>query len=281
MATRPVPPAQSSEPTKTATDRPTDLGDLGTDRVPGPSIPGPSIPSPSVPGFAASPAGPGGCDARPMTIVGIAGASGAGKSLLARLLYERLSVGRSPADIGILNEDSYYLDRSDLTLAQRERINYDHPDALEHDLLIEHLVELRRGNSVQVPQYNYALHNRSPETATLVPPKLLILEGILILHVAALAERLDLRVFVDVPLDVCLMRRLRRDIQQRGRQLESVLRQYETSVRPMFFRFIDPSKAQADIIVPRGGENKAALEVLLTHLDGVLNQADTHGRVVS
>jgi uridine kinase len=209
-----------------------------------------------------------------MTIVGIAGASGAGKSLLARLLFEQLSVGRSASDIGILNEDSYYRDRSDLTLAQLEKINYDHPDALEHDLLIEHLTELRLGRSVQVPQYNYALHNRSPETVTFVPPKLLILEGILILHVAALAERLDLRVFVDVPLDVCLTRRLRRDIQQRGRQLESVLRQYETSVRPMFFKFIDPSKSQADIIVPRGGENKAALSVLLTHLEGVLLHAD-------
>ena len=157
-------------------------------------------------------------EVRPMTIIGIAGASGAGKSLLARLLYERLSVGRRAEDIGILNEDSYYRDRSDLSLAEREKINYDHPDALEHDLLIEHLIELKQGRAVDVPQYNYALHNRSPETVSLVPPKLLILEGILILHVAALAERLDLRVFVDVPMDVCLTRRLRRDIQQRGRR---------------------------------------------------------------
>lgn len=213
-------------------------------------------------------------EARPMMIIGIAGASGAGKSLLARLLYERLSVGRSAEDIGILNEDSYYRDRSDLTLAEREKINYDHPEALEHDLLIEHLIELKQGRAVDVPQYNYALHNRSPETVSLVPPKLLILEGILILHVAALAERLDLRVFVDVPMDVCLTRRLRRDIQQRGRQLESVLRQYETSVRPMFYKFIEPSKSHADLIVPRGGENKPALDVLMAHLEGVLAQAD-------
>lgn len=211
---------------------------------------------------------------RPMTIIGIAGASGAGKSLLARLLHERLSVGRRAEDIGILNEDSYYRDRSDLTLAEREKINYDHPEALEHDLLIEHLIELKQGRAVDVPQYNYALHNRSPETVSLVPPKLLILEGILILHVAALAERLDLRVFVDVPMDVCLTRRLRRDIQQRGRQLESVLRQYETSVRPMFYKFIEPSKSHADLIVPRGGENKPALDVLMAHLEGVLAQAD-------
>ena len=213
-------------------------------------------------------------EVRPMTIIGIAGASGAGKSLLARLLYERLSLGRRAEDIGILNEDSYYRDRSDLSLAEREKINYDHPDALEHDLLIEHLIELKQGRAVDVPQYNYALHNRSPETVSLVPPKLLILEGILILHVAALAERLDLRVFVDVPMDVCLTRRLRRDIQQRGRQLESVLRQYETSVRPMFYKFIEPSKSHADLIVPRGGENKPALEVLMAHLEGVLTQAD-------
>lgn len=211
----------------------------------------------------------------PMVIVGIAGASGAGKSLLARLLFERLSAGRFPHDIGILNEDSYYRDRSDLSLPDREKINYDHPDALEHDLLVEHLLELRAGRAVDVPQYNYALHNRSPETVRLVPPRLLILEGILILHVAALVERLDLRVFVDVPLDICLTRRLRRDIQQRGRQLESVLRQYETSVRPMFFRFIEPSKAQADIIVPRGGENKPALQVLLNYLETVLQKSET------
>jgi uridine kinase len=227
--------------------------------------------NPAVAGFAEVAAAR---EPRSMTIIGIAGASGAGKSLLARLLYERLSVGRSAEDIGILNEDSYYRDRSDLTLADREKINYDHPDALEHDLLIEHLIELKQGRAVDVPQYNYALHNRSPETVSLVPPKLLILEGILILHVAALAERLDLRVFVDVPMDVCLTRRLRRDIQQRGRQLESVLRQYETSVRPMFYKFIEPSKSQADLIVPRGGENKPALDVLMAHLEGVLAQAD-------
>lgn len=212
-----------------------------------------------------------------LTIIGIAGASGAGKSLLSRLLFQRLSLGRTESDIGILNEDSYYRDRSDLTFAQREQINYDHPDALEHDLLIKHLSTLRTGTAVDVPQYNYAQHNRSQETVRLVPPKILILEGILILNDKTLSESLDLRVFVDVPLDICLTRRLRRDIQERGRSLDSVLTQYETTVRPMFFEFIEPSKAQADIIVPRGGENVHALNVLLTHLEFVLS---TGGRQV-
>lgn len=207
----------------------------------------------------------------PLTIVGIAGASGAGKSLLARLLYERLSAGRSPSEIGILNEDAYYHDRSDLPFAERERINYDHPAALEHSLLVQHLMRLKQGQTVSVPIYDYAQHNRSPQARTLQPPRILILEGILILNDPQIAQQLDLRVFVDVPLDICLTRRLRRDIQQRGRSLESVLTQYEQSVRPMFFKFIEPSKASADIIVPRGGDNAHALNVLLSHLEFVLS----------
>lgn len=209
----------------------------------------------------------------PLTIVGIAGASGAGKSLLARILYERLATGRPPGEVGILNEDAYYRDRSDLTLTQREAINYDHPDALEHTLLIQQLGELKQGRTVQVPIYDYTQHNRSPRSRTLPPPRLLILEGILILSDRRLRQSLDLRVFVDVPLDICLTRRLRRDIQDRGRSLESVLTQYEQTVRPMFFQFIEPSKTYADIIVPRGGENSHALGVLLSHLERELETA--------
>ena len=207
----------------------------------------------------------------PLTIIGIAGASGAGKSLLASLLYERLSAGRPAGEIGILNEDAYYRERNDLTYAERELINYDHPDSLEHSLLLDHLQKLKQGQSVEVPIYDYSQHNRSPETRNLEPPRLLILEGILILSDPDLCESLDLRVFVDVPLDICLTRRLRRDIQQRGRSLESVLSQYEKTVRPMYFRFIEPSKPSADIIVPRGGDNTHALNILLNHLEFVLS----------
>ena len=151
------------------------------------------------------------------TIIGIAGASGAGKSLFARQLFERLIQDRSESDISILNEDSYYRQRDDLTYEQREKINYDHPDAMEHALLVEHLRQLRAGETVEVPEYDYTKHNRKQETRTHSPSRILIVEGILILHEPELLEQLDLKIFVDVPLDICLVRRLRRDTEQRGR----------------------------------------------------------------
>ena len=206
-----------------------------------------------------------------MTIIGIAGASGAGKSLLANQLHRRLRETRSHRDVTILNEDCYYRRRDDLSFPEREQINYDHPKALEHTLLIEHLTRLRDGNRVEIPQYDYAVHNRKPETTPHEPSKILILEGILILSDPVLRDLLDLKIFVDVSLDTCLVRRLRRDIHERGRSLESVLAQYENTVRPMFFEFIEPTKAHADIIVPRGGENLSALNVLYNHLDRLLS----------
>ncbi len=204
------------------------------------------------------------------TMIGIAGASGAGKSLLARELHRRLRQDRSPSDISILNEDCYYRCRNDLSFEEREKINYDHPDAIEHELLVDHLERLRSGDAIKVPQYDYSQHNRKPESVRLEPTSILILEGILILHRTELRDMLDLKIFVDVPLDICLARRLRRDIVNRGRTLESVLGQYHQTVRPMYFRFIEPSKAHADIIVPRGGENETALKVLYNHLDQML-----------
>ena len=204
------------------------------------------------------------------TIIGIAGASGAGKSMLATQLHTRMRESFTHRDVTILHEDCYYRQRDELGIKERESINYDHPDAFEHALLIKHLGELRDGISVEVPQYDYAQHNRSPKTTRLEPSTILILEGILILHHPQLREMLDLRIFVDVPLDICLSRRLRRDIEDRGRSLESVLSQYHSTVRPMFYKFIEPSKSFADIIVPRGGENENALAVLQNHLDRVL-----------
>ena len=207
---------------------------------------------------------------RATTIIGIAGASGAGKSLLARQLHTRMRESFTHRDVTILHEDCYYRRRDELSFAEREKINYDHPNAFEHELLVEHLNELRSGNSVEVPQYDYTQHNRSADSVNLEPSTVLILEGILILNSPELRDALDLRIFVDVPLDVCLSRRLRRDTEERGRSLESVLNQYHSTVRPMFFEFIEPSKAHADIIVPRGGENEPALVVLQNHLDRIL-----------
>ena len=201
------------------------------------------------------------------TIIGIAGASGAGKSRLARQLNDRLRATRSSSDVAIVNEDSYYRRRDDLPFADREKINYDHPAAIEHELLVEHLAALRRGEAVEVPRYDYCQHNRHAETDRLEPAKVLILEGILILHIPELRELLDLKLYVDVPMDICLARRLRRDMVERDRSLDSVLQQYDTTVRPMFFQFIEPSKQHADLIIPHGGENRSALHVLLNHLD--------------
>lgn len=204
------------------------------------------------------------------TIIAIAGASGGGKSVLANQLFRRLRETRSSHDISILNEDRYYRQRDDLSLEQREMINYDHPDALEHDLLKRHLAELKSGNSVEVPLYDYAVHNRVAETESLEPSRVLILEGILILQSPEIRDLADLKIFVDVPLDICLSRRLRRDISERGRSLDSVLSQYHETVRPMFFEYVEPSKKYADIIVPHGGENMSALNVLYSYLDRVL-----------
>ncbi len=208
------------------------------------------------------------------TIIGIAGASGAGKSMLANQLYDRMRQNRTRHDVTILNEDCYYLRRDDLSFHDRENINYDHPDAIEHELLIEQLVALRTGRSIELPQYDYSQHNRDARTLHVEPSTVLILEGILILHRPELRDLLDLKIFVDVPLDICLSRRLRRDIADRGRSLDSVLTQYHQTVRPMFYEYVDPSKEHADIIIPRGGENLNALDVLENHLDRILVNSD-------
>ncbi|MEM6365894.1 MAG: uridine kinase [Planctomycetota bacterium] len=204
-------------------------------------------------------------------VIGIAGPSGAGKSRLAQLLHEQLSSQHSRHDVAILNEDAYYKDRSDLNFQQRCLINYDHPDSLEHDLLARHLVQLRAGQPIQAPQYDYALHNRKPDAVAFSPARVVILEGILMLSDPALCQHLDIKVFVEAPLDICLLRRLSRDTRERERTLESVLRQYETTVRPMYFEFVAPSKGLADLIVPSVGENSNAVDVLCRYLNSFLN----------
>ena len=204
------------------------------------------------------------------TIIGIAGASGAGKSRFAGLLYSRLVEKYPGTDVAIVHEDSYYRSQPELSPEQRAAVNYDHPDSLEHELLMDHLGKLRGGQPVDVPLYDYSVHDRLPETRLVQPARVVLLEGILVLNDPAIRAMLDLAIFVDVPLDICLMRRLRRDIGERGRSLESVLRQYEATVRPGFFRFVEPMRHYADLIIPRGGENEAALEVLFRYLDRMM-----------
>ncbi len=167
----------------------------------------------------------------------------------------------------IVNEDSYYRDRRELKIDERADINYDHPDAFEHGLLVKHVDALRQGRSVQLPQYDYAQHIRKQDTVNVPPPQVLILEGILIFHHTQLRDRIDLKVFVDVPLDICLARRLRRDVQERGRSLDSVLTQYEQSVRPMFEQFIQPLKRSADMIISNNTDCETGLDALYERLD--------------
>ncbi len=204
-------------------------------------------------------------------IVGIAGASASGKSLIASTIYKELRDKVGDDHIGVITEDCYYKDQSQLSMEDREKTNYDHPNALDHDLLCEQLKLLIQGRAVEVPEYSYSVHTRTAVTTTLTPKKVIILEGILLLTDPRLRELMDATVFMDTPLDICLLRRLKRDVEERGRTMESVLKQYQDTVRPMFMQFIEPSKQYADIIVPRGGKNRIAIDVLKAHIAKQLN----------
>ncbi len=191
-------------------------------------------------------------------IIGISGASASGKSLLANTIVKELGSDQ----VVVIPEDSYYRDRSDLPFEERAKINYDHPNAFDHELLCHHLKELQEGRSVQIPIYNHAQHVREKETRTIGQHTIVVLEGILLFAEAELREIMDIRIFMETALDICLIRRLKRDVKERGRSLESVLAQYEETVRPMFLQFIEPSKRYADIIVPRGGNNRIAIDLI-------------------
>lgn len=191
-------------------------------------------------------------------IIGITGASASGKSLIASTLYRELREQVGEAHIGVIPEDSYYKDQSHLTMEERVKTNYDHPSAMDHNLLFQHLQMLKAGQAIELPQYSYVEHTRVKETIHLEPKKVIILEGILLLTDARLRNELNFSIFVDTPLDICL----KRDVNERGRSMESVMAQYQKTVRPMFLQFIEPSKQYADIIVPRGGKNRIAIDIL-------------------
>ncbi|QTF09291.1 uridine kinase [Brenneria izadpanahii] len=195
-------------------------------------------------------------------IIGIAGASASGKSLISSTLYRELRDQVGDQHIGVIPEDSYYKDQSHLTMEERIKTNYDHPNAMDHSLLLTHLKMLKAGQAVELPLYSYVEHTRRQETVHLEPKKVIILEGILLLTEARLREELNFSIFVDTPLDICLLRRMRRDVNERGRSMDSVMEQYQKTVRPMFMQFIEPSKQYADIIVPRGGKNRIAIDIL-------------------
>lgn len=204
-------------------------------------------------------------------IIGIAGASASGKSLIASTIYKELREKVGDDQIGVITEDCYYKDQSHMQMEERVKTNYDHPNALDHDLLCQHLQQLADGETVQVPVYSYSEHTRLKETTEVTPKKVIILEGILLLTEPRLRNLMHASIFMDTPLDICLLRRLQRDVEERGRTMDSVLAQYQKTVRPMFMQFIEPSKQHADIIVPRGGKNRIAIDVLKAHIAKLLN----------
>lgn len=193
------------------------------------------------------------------TIIGIAGGTGSGKSTLTARLREQF--GKN--EVSVINHDSYYKRHDELPYEERCKLNYDHPDSFDTDLLVEHLKALRRGETVQVPVYDYTIHNRSNKTVAVSPAPVIIVEGILIFASSELCDMMDLKVFVDTDADVRILRRIVRDVKSRGRTLDSVVTQYLTTVKPMHEQFVDPSKRKADLIVPEGGHNKVALDMLI------------------
>ena len=203
-------------------------------------------------------------------IIGIAGASASGKSLIAKTIFEELCRDLGTNQIGVINEDAYYHDQSHLTMEDRVKTNYDHPKALDHQLLASHLTQLKQGEPVSIPCYSYTEHIRISDTLTMQPKKVIILEGILLLTNPKLRDLMDASVFMDTPLDICFLRRLTRDVAERGRTMESVISQYKRTVRPMFLQFIEPSKQYADIIVPRGGKNRIATDILKARIQHLL-----------
>jgi uridine kinase len=193
-------------------------------------------------------------------VVGIAGGTGSGKTTVAR----KLAAAMPPGRCATIEHDAYYRDQTHLTREQREAINYDHPGSLETDLLARHLVELRAGRAVDVPIYDFANHTRRVETKRVEPARLIVVEGILVFVEPALRELMDIKIYVDTDPDIRLMRRIRRDLEQRT--FQSVRDQYYSTVRPMHLEYVEPTKRWADLIVPEGGDNHVALDVLLGKL---------------
>lgn len=199
-------------------------------------------------------------------VIGIAGGSGSGKTTVAQEILNRVGADR----IAYLQHDSYYKDLTGLPPAQRIEVNFDHPHSLETELLIKHIVSLRDLHPVQVPIYNFTTDSRTEETFTVQPRNVVLVEGILIFVEPDLRKLFDVKIFVDTDADVRFIRRLHRDITERGRTTESVIEQYQATVRPMHLEFVEPSKRYADVIIPEGGRNKAALDMVVARIETLL-----------
>jgi len=200
-------------------------------------------------------------------IIGIAGGSGSGKTTVAQSILQRVG----PEQIAYLQHDEYYKDLSGLPPAQRVAINFDHPNSLETSLLVQHIEQLKLGQPVQVPIYDFSTHSRTNQSFIVNPRPVVLVEGILIFTEQVLRNLFDIKIFVDTDSDLRFIRRLQRDISERGRSRESVIQQYLTTVRPMHLEFVEPSKRYADVIIPEGGFNTAALDMVVSRIESLLN----------
>lgn len=201
-------------------------------------------------------------------IIGVTGGSGSGKTSVSRAIFDQLH-GHS---LMMLQEDSYYKSQDDVPFEERTKVNYDHPNAFDTDLLIEQLEDLLNWKTIEIPVYDYAAHTRSKKVVVQEPREVIIVEGILTLNDARLRDLMDIKIFVDTDDDIRIIRRIQRDIEERGRTLQSVIDQYLETVKPMYHQFIEPSKRYADIIVPEGGENQVAIDLLVTKVRDIIRK---------
>ena len=197
----------------------------------------------------------------PMIVVGIAGGTGSGKTTITRQVQKAFG-----DEATVINHDNYYRAHHNMSWEEKIQLNYDHPDAFETDLLVEHIKELKEGRAIQCPVYDYSIHDRLEETTLVVPSNILIVEGILIFENQQLRDSMDIKVYVDTDADVRILRRILRDVKERGRTLDSVIQQYLLTVKPMHEAFVEPSKRYADVIIPEGGRNQVAIEMVISRL---------------
>ena len=200
-------------------------------------------------------------------MIGIAGGTGSGKTTIADVVLRRIGADH----IAFLPHDAYYRDLNDLPLAQRDSVNFDHPDSLDTDLMIDHIEQLKAWKTVKVPIYDFTRHERTSETSTVEPHPVILVEGILVFAEPKLREIFDVKIYVDTPPDVRFIRRLQRDIQERGRSMDSVINQYEMTVRPMHEEFVEISKRFADVIIPEGGMNTVAMDMVVARVSALLD----------
>ena len=200
-------------------------------------------------------------------VIGIAGGSDSGKTTLTNQIAAQFL-----EQVTVIKHDNYYKAHDDMDYDERSRLNYDHPNAFDTELMIEHLKALKQGKSVECPIYDYTIHNRSKDTITIAPNKVIIVEGILIFENKDLCDLMDIRIFVDTDADLRIIRRIQRDVMERARSLESVINQYLETVKPMHEQYVEPSKKNANVIVPEGGYNQAAMEMIRNHIKNHLEQ---------